>query len=58
MPPPETADEILDRLWENAVKQAVPAGVVDLGTPGKTLESVPESQPSKKNPIPAGSGRR
>jgi hypothetical protein len=41
---PETADQMVERLWSQAVKQVLPAA----GSPLPQQVSVPESQPFRK----------
>jgi len=52
--PPETADQVLDRLWNQAIKSVIPGGI-DQVQPGK---GAPEDPPEKKKPIPPGAGRK
>jgi membrane-associated protease RseP (regulator of RpoE activity) len=53
-PPPENADQMLERLWNRAVENVLPGGVGEV----PTGSGGPESMPAKENPIPEKPGRR
>jgi hypothetical protein len=51
---PETADQMLDRLWQKALKKTVETGI----EPVAPQNPLPESSPVGISPIPAKDGRR